>query len=215
MSSRLVVGGGKQPPSNFQRVYLARVKPVHTTLLCDGAPKVHPDLSQVSLLQTCMPSSVQVMGCCWGVPDPPEVAFDPVIGLSDKLKAGGVQVQGNEVSGHGSILGDSPVLQDKAYFEVTIVHPGTFAVGLATKETPLDSVMSQALATATLTPYPPAMSACRPSASAAVRVTGQGGDSVDADQQSAGARAGAGRGCDRRRTRPGRLPRAGLLLPRR
>ena len=83
------------------------------------------------------------MGCCWGVPDPPEVAFDPVIGLSDKLKAGGVQVQGNEVSGHGSILGDSPVLQDKAYFEVTIVHPGTFAVGLATKETPLDSVMSQ------------------------------------------------------------------------
>ena len=36
--------------------------------------------------------------------------------------------------------------QDKAYFEVTIVHPGTFAVGLATKETPLDSVLSQVLA---------------------------------------------------------------------
>jgi hypothetical protein len=73
---------------------------------------------QASSLQTCMPSPVQVMGCCWGVPDPPEVAFDPVIGLSDKLKAGGVQVQGNVVSGNGSILGDSPVLQDK----VTIVH---------------------------------------------------------------------------------------------
>ena len=51
------------------------------------------------------------MGCCWGQPDPPEVAFDPVIGLSDKLKAGGVQVQGNAISGDGSILGDSPVLQ--------------------------------------------------------------------------------------------------------
>ena len=36
--------------------------------------------------------------------------------------------------------------QDKAYFEVTIVHPGTFAVGLATKETPLDCVLSQVLA---------------------------------------------------------------------
>ena len=99
-----------------------------------------------------MPSPVQVMGCCWGVPDPPEAAFDPVIGLSDKHKAGGVQVQGNEVSGNGSILGDSPVLQDKAYFEVTILHPGTFAVGLATKETPLDCVMSQALATTALHP---------------------------------------------------------------
>ena len=151
---------------------------------------------QASSLQTCMPSPVQVMGCCWGVPDPPEVAFDPVIGLSDKLKAGGVQVQGNVVSGNGSILGDSPVLQDKvtivhlegclvhplqlcrprkyalcapfaqplqAYFEVTIVHPGTFAVGLATKETPLDCVMSQALATAALTrTHQPALSACRP-----------------------------------------------------
>ena len=34
-----------------------------------------------------------------------------MIGLSDKLKAGGVQVQGNAISGDGSILGDSPVLQ--------------------------------------------------------------------------------------------------------
>ena len=151
---------------------------------------------QASSLRTCMPSPVQVMGCCWGTPDPPEVAFDPVIGLSDKLKAGGVQVQGNVVSGNGSILGDSPVLQDKvtivhlegclvhplqlcrprkyalcapfaqplqAYFEVTIVHSGTFAVGLATKETPLDCVMSQALATAALTrTHQPALSACRP-----------------------------------------------------
>ena len=85
------------------------------------------------------------MGCCWSSPDPPLSAFDPVIGLSDKLKAGGLQVQGSEISGNGSILGDSPVLQDKAYFEVTIVHPGTFAVGFATKETPLDGVISQVL----------------------------------------------------------------------
>ena len=91
------------------------------------------------------------MGCCCGTPEPPPPVFDPVIGLSDNLKAGGVQIQGSEVSGNGSILGDSPVLQDKAYFEVQIVQPGTFAVGLATKETPLDGVMSQACDATALT----------------------------------------------------------------
>ena len=84
------------------------------------------------------------MGCCCPKSEPPPPAFDPVIGLSDKFKAGGVQVQGSAISGNGSVLGDSPVLQDKAYFEVTIVEPGSFAVGLATKETPLDGVLSQA-----------------------------------------------------------------------
>ena len=73
--------------------------------------EVHPDLLPSSLAPNVHAIPVQVMGCCWGQPDPPEVAFDPVIGLSDTLKAGGVQVQGNAISGNGSILGDSPVLQ--------------------------------------------------------------------------------------------------------
>lgn len=83
------------------------------------------------------------MGCCCTKSEPEAPAFDPVIGLSHKLKSGGVQVKGSTISGDGSLLGDSPVLQDKAYFEVTVVTPGTFAVGLATKETPLDGVLSQ------------------------------------------------------------------------
>jgi len=83
------------------------------------------------------------MGCCCTKSEPDAPAFDPVIGLSHKLKSGGVQVKGSTISGDGSLLGDSPVLQDKAYFEVTVVTPGTFAVGLATKETPLDGVLSQ------------------------------------------------------------------------
>ena len=52
------------------------------------------------------------MGCCFGKSDeelPP--AFDPVIGLSEKLKAATLEVSGSTISGSGSILGDSPVLQ--------------------------------------------------------------------------------------------------------
>ena len=41
-------------------------------------------------------------------------AFDPVIGLCDKMKAEGVTVKGLAISGEGSVMGDSPVLQDKA-----------------------------------------------------------------------------------------------------
>jgi len=84
------------------------------------------------------------MGCCFGKSDeelPP--AFDPVIGLSDKLKGSGVSVNGGVVSGTGSIMGDSPVLQDKAYYEVTLVNPGAFAVGVASRDTSLDGVLSQ------------------------------------------------------------------------
>ncbi|KAL1508014.1 hypothetical protein AB1Y20_007612 [Prymnesium parvum] len=84
------------------------------------------------------------MGCCFGKGDeelPP--AFDPVIGLSEKLKSGGVHVAGNVISGSGSILGDSPVLQDKAYFEATLQQPGSFAIGVATRDAPLDEVLSQ------------------------------------------------------------------------
>ena len=51
-------------------------------------------------------------GCCFGKSDeelPP--AFDPVIGLSAKLKGPATEVKGSVISGTGSILGDSPVLQ--------------------------------------------------------------------------------------------------------
>jgi len=84
------------------------------------------------------------MGCCFGKNSeelPP--AFDPVIGLSEKLKAPAVEVAGSVISGSGSILGDSPVLQDKAYFEATLQTPGSFAIGVATRDAPLDGILSQ------------------------------------------------------------------------
>ena len=71
-------------------------------------------------------------------------AYDPTIGLCEKLKGPNVTIEnGLVVGGTGSILGDSPILQDKAYFEVTIKTEGTFAVGVATKETALGGVLSQ------------------------------------------------------------------------
>ena len=95
-------------------------------------------------LASCSMQVFGLMGCCFGKSDddmPP--AFDPVIGLSDKLKGPGVMVNGLAISGTGSIFGDSPVLQDKAYFEVTVLKAGTFAVGVAARETALDVVVSQ------------------------------------------------------------------------
>ena len=69
-------------------------------------------------------------------------AYDPTIGLCEKLKGPNVTIEnGLVVGGTGSILGDSPILQDKAYFEVTIKTEGTFAVGVATKETALGGVL--------------------------------------------------------------------------
>lgn len=63
---------------------------------------------------------------------------------SDKLKGPNVTIEaGLSISGTGSILGDSPILQDKGYFEVTIKTEGTFAVGVATKETAVSGVLSQ------------------------------------------------------------------------
>ena len=52
------------------------------------------------------------MGCCFGKGNeelPP--AFDPVIGLSTRLRAPTIVVDGNTISGSGSIFADSPVLQ--------------------------------------------------------------------------------------------------------
>ena len=83
------------------------------------------------------------MGNCCNKEEELPPAFDPVIGLSEKLRAPGVSVDGVVISGSGSIMGDSPVLQDKAYFEVTLRSAGTFSFGLATRETSLDGVLSQ------------------------------------------------------------------------
>lgn len=85
------------------------------------------------------------MGCCVGksTEEDMQPAFDPVIGLCDKMKAEGVTVKGLAISGEGSVMGDSPVLQDKAYFEVTLVEPGSWSVGVATRETPLEGLLSQ------------------------------------------------------------------------
>ena len=93
------------------------------------------------------------MGCCFGKRDDQEVlpAFDPTIGLCDKFKGKDVTVVGSQVSGTGSIFGDSPVLQDKGYFEVTLVTEGTFAVGVATRDAPLGAVLDKATTAWTLT----------------------------------------------------------------
>lgn len=84
------------------------------------------------------------MGCCFGKGNeelPP--AFDPVIGLSTRLRAPTIVVDGNTISGSGSIFADSPVLQDKAYFEATLTSAGSFAIGVATRDAPLEGVLSQ------------------------------------------------------------------------
>jgi len=85
------------------------------------------------------------MGCCWSTcaEEKEEVLEEtPPIGLSDKLKAAGVSVDGTTISGTGSVLADAPVLQDKGYFEATIVKGGTFALGVATKDSPLDGILA-------------------------------------------------------------------------
>ena len=83
-------------------------------------------------------------GCFGKREDELPPAVDLSVSLCEKLKGPNVTVENaSVVSGTGSILGDSPILQDKGYFEVTIMSAGTFAVGVATRETDLDSVLSQ------------------------------------------------------------------------
>jgi len=57
-------------------------------------------------------------------------------------------VEGGNISGTGSVLGDSPILQDKSYFEATVVKTGSFAMGVATKDTDLDSLLTDKAVTA-------------------------------------------------------------------
>lgn len=67
----------------------------------------------------------------------------PPIGLSAKLRGTSVVVEGGVISGTGSVLADAPVLQDKGYFEATVKTEGTFAVGVATKDSPLEGILAQ------------------------------------------------------------------------
>lgn len=86
------------------------------------------------------------MGCCFGKRDDEALlpAYDPTIALCDKFKGKEIKVEnGLIVSGTGSIMGDSPILQDKGYFEMTLIKEGTFAVGVATRDAPLGAVLSQ------------------------------------------------------------------------
>lgn len=81
--------------------------------------------------------------CCWNAgwaekEDEP-VPLAPV-GLSSHGPE--VKVSGRNISGTGSVLGDSPVLQDKGYFEAKVLSPGSFAIGVAIKDSPLDGVLS-------------------------------------------------------------------------
>merc|ERR1712060_349511 len=91
------------------------------------------------------------MGCCFSSAcseEPGEQAFEPLIGLSEKHKAQSLTVDGSTISGTGSVLGDSPILQDKSYFEASVVKGGTFAMGVATKDTPLDGVLTDKVSSA-------------------------------------------------------------------
>ncbi len=92
----------------------------------------------------CPPHCLRTMGCCFGKKDEEvEPAFDPTIGLSEKARGAGLSVTDGVVSGTGSILADSAVLQDKAYFEVELRALGAWSIGFATKDAPLDGVLSQ------------------------------------------------------------------------
>ena len=93
------------------------------------------------------------MNCCCWAQEPDEAPTEPsFIGLSSTLKAGTVTIEADtKVCGEGSALGDAPILQDKGYFEARVVSAGRFAVGVATKGSPLDGVLEKAATAWTIT----------------------------------------------------------------
>lgn len=44
---------------------------------------------------------------------------------------------GHRVCGAGAVLGNAPLVQSKSYFEVKVQQGGTWAIGLATRQTNL------------------------------------------------------------------------------
>jgi len=79
--------------------------------------------------------------CCWTVEKEEEPVPLAPVGLSSQ-HGPEVSVSDRTISGTGSVLGDSPILQDKGYFEATVITPGSFAIGVAVKDSPLDGVLS-------------------------------------------------------------------------
>ena len=83
------------------------------------------------------------MGCCWSTEEKEDAPNEPsYLELSDTQKGPGVVLTGNNISGEDTVLGDSPVLQDKGYFECRVGATGRFAIGVASKGVPLDGVLS-------------------------------------------------------------------------
>lgn len=83
------------------------------------------------------------MGCCFSAEGRDEEPKPlPPVSLSEQQHGPGVIISNRTISGTGSVLGDSPILQDKGYFEATIIAPGTFAIGVAAKDSNLDGVLS-------------------------------------------------------------------------
>lgn len=83
------------------------------------------------------------MGCCWSTEEKEEVNEPSFIALSDAQKGAKVVLTGNNISGEGTVFGDSPVLQDKGYFECRVGATGQFAIGVAAKGASLDGVLSE------------------------------------------------------------------------
>lgn len=54
---------------------------------------------------------------------------------------------GQRVCGSGCALGNAPLVQNKAYFEVKLQQGGVWAVGVATRETDLNRVHGKPLTT--------------------------------------------------------------------
>ena len=72
--------------------------------------------------------------CCCCDQGAAEETFERSVGLSRRAqeRAGQLTVSGLRVSGNGQILAEQAVLQDRAYWEVTIEDAGrSFAFGVA------------------------------------------------------------------------------------
>lgn len=88
------------------------------------------------------------MGCCCSARGDDddglnELAPAPLLAF-DKDAAGPRVTLHNHtlLSGHGTALADSPILQDKGYFEITLKSEGPFAVGVAANHVPLDTPLN-------------------------------------------------------------------------
>ena len=89
-----------------------------------------------------------MLSCCYPAEEPEQLAPEPPVELSAKQKGASVTLNGRMISGSGSIFADSALLQDKCYFEATVVSCGTFAIGVATRDTDFEGVLTDKVASA-------------------------------------------------------------------